>query len=125
MYICFIFVLCYCSCFTNIDGSLTMIVYLMFIHLMFIHLIFCLSFKLCEFKFSFYLLDFYCIFHTCSWLVFNVSRIYRLILSTAAVYSCIRIVLGQYFVFGLVFDLSNSFCTCVLSWIATEGDVRF
>ena len=30
-----IFVLFYCSCFTNIVGSLTMIVYLMFIHLIF------------------------------------------------------------------------------------------
>ena len=52
--------LIYCSCFTNIVGSLTMIVYFMFIHL-----IFYLSLMFCEFKFSFYLLDLYCNFHTC------------------------------------------------------------
>ena len=62
-----IFVLFYCSCFTNIVGSLTMIVYLMFIHL-----IFCLFPCFCEFKFSFYLLDLYCIFHTCIYGLFSV-----------------------------------------------------
>ena len=62
-----IFVLFYCSCFTNIVGSLTMIVYLMFIHL-----ILCLFPCFCEFKFSFYLLDLYCIIHTCVYGLFSI-----------------------------------------------------
>ena len=33
-----------------------------------------------------------------------------------------RIVLRQHFVIGLMFGLSNSFCMCVLSWIAKGGD---
>ena len=77
------YILFYCSFFTNIVGSLTMIVYLMFIHL-----IFCLFSCFCVFKFSFLFIRFVLYFpHMCLWFVFSVSRIYKLILSIAVVYT--------------------------------------
>ena len=63
------YILFYCSFFTNIVGLLTMIVYFIFIHL-----IFCLSLMFCEFKFSFHILDLYCNFHTCVYDFFECIR---------------------------------------------------
>ena len=77
-------------------------------------------YKFCEFKVQILILIVILYFpHIRLWFVFSVSRICRLILSIAAVYisnclyqqlivsSCVRIVLGQYFLFGLVFKFKN------------------
>ena len=80
----FFFFLFNCSCFTNVVGSLTMIVYLMFIHL-----IFRLSLMFCEFKFSLFLFIGFVLYfpYMSLWFVFSVSGIYRLILSIVAIYT--------------------------------------